>query len=144
MKFPYLVQKKLKAGQEVRRVAQLDWQIIENDCTKPFVASGLEFVPLPVSFLLFIVLVTHSLRFSFILFSMLIFWSRWCMGKTMYAWAFFLVESIELHIYLMFHAFFQVQNLVSIFLCVLQYVIFHILALRLEPKSSWIKSNMEK
>lgn len=48
VKFPYLVQKKLKAGQEVRRVAQLDWQIIENDCTKPFVASGLEFVPLPV------------------------------------------------------------------------------------------------
>nr|GMD11625.1 hypothetical protein Iba_chr06fCG5530 [Ipomoea batatas] len=35
------------------------------------------------------------------------------MGKTMYAWAFFLVASIELHIYLMFHAFFQVQNLIS-------------------------------
>ncbi|VFQ74860.1 unnamed protein product [Cuscuta campestris] len=48
VKFPYLVQKKLKAGQEVRRVAQLDWQIIENDCKKPFVASGLEFIPLPV------------------------------------------------------------------------------------------------
>lgn len=48
VKFPYLVQKKLKAAQEVRRVAQLDWQIIENDCKKPFVASGLEFIPLPV------------------------------------------------------------------------------------------------
>ncbi|XP_047251660.1 putative hydrolase C777.06c isoform X2 [Capsicum annuum] len=47
-KFPYLVQKKLKEGQEIRRVAQLDWQIIENDCEKSFVASGLEFVPLPV------------------------------------------------------------------------------------------------
>lgn len=50
MKFPYLVQKKLKEGQEVRRVAQLDWRIIEEDCEKPFVASGLSFTPLPVSF----------------------------------------------------------------------------------------------
>lgn len=73
MKFPYLVQKKLKAGQEVRRVAQLDWQIIENDCTKPFIASGLEFVPLPVSFILYVVLVIQYLLFSFILFSMLVF-----------------------------------------------------------------------
>ncbi|GFY88825.1 metallo-hydrolase/oxidoreductase superfamily protein [Actinidia rufa] len=48
VKFPYLVQKMLKEGQEVRRVAQLDWKIIENDCKKPFVASGLELVPLPV------------------------------------------------------------------------------------------------
>ncbi|KAK6150089.1 hypothetical protein DH2020_017614 [Rehmannia glutinosa] len=48
VKFPYLVQKKLKPGQEIRRVAQLDWKIIENDCAKPFVASGLQFVPLPV------------------------------------------------------------------------------------------------
>ncbi|ESR62205.1 hypothetical protein CICLE_v10015916mg [Citrus x clementina] len=47
-KFPYLVQKKLKEGQEVRRVAQLDWKIIEEDCDKPFVVSGLKFVPLPV------------------------------------------------------------------------------------------------
>lgn len=48
VKFPYLVQKKLKEGQEVRRVAQLGWRIIENDCKQPFVASGLEVVPLPV------------------------------------------------------------------------------------------------
>ncbi|GLU22622.1 hypothetical protein SLE2022_386840 [Rubroshorea leprosula] len=48
VKFPYLVQKKLKEGQEVRRVAQLDWKIIEEQCDKPFVASGLKFVPLPV------------------------------------------------------------------------------------------------
>lgn len=48
VKFPYLLPKKLKPGQEVRRVAQLDWKIIENDCTKPFVASGLKFSPLPV------------------------------------------------------------------------------------------------
>lgn len=50
MKFPYLVQKKLKPGQEVRRVAQLEWKIIENDTAKSFEASGLQFVPLPVSF----------------------------------------------------------------------------------------------
>ncbi|GAV83824.1 Lactamase_B_2 domain-containing protein [Cephalotus follicularis] len=48
MKFPYLVHKKLKEGQEVRRVAQLDWKIIEEDFAKPFFASGLKFVPLPV------------------------------------------------------------------------------------------------
>ncbi|KAG6419354.1 hypothetical protein SASPL_121574 [Salvia splendens] len=48
VKFPYLVQKKLKPGQEVRRVTQLDWKYIESDLTKPFIASGLQFVPLPV------------------------------------------------------------------------------------------------
>ncbi|GAB4840655.1 hypothetical protein Ancab_021422 [Ancistrocladus abbreviatus] len=48
VRFPYLVQKKLKEGQEIRRVAQLDWKIIESHCEKPFVASGLQFVPLPV------------------------------------------------------------------------------------------------
>lgn len=47
-KFSYLVQKKLKEGQEIRRVAQLDWKIIESSCDKPFVVSGLRFVPLPV------------------------------------------------------------------------------------------------
>ncbi|PON72712.1 Metallo-beta-lactamase [Parasponia andersonii] len=47
-KFPYLVQKKLKEGQEVRRVAQLNWRIIEGNCEKSFVASGLQFIPLPV------------------------------------------------------------------------------------------------
>lgn len=52
VKFPYLTQKKLKPGQEIRRVAQLDWKIIENDCRKPFVVSGLQFAPLPVSFVL--------------------------------------------------------------------------------------------
>jgi len=49
VKFPYLIPKKLKEGQELRRVAQLDWKIIEDDCEKPFVASSLKFVPLPVS-----------------------------------------------------------------------------------------------
>ncbi|KAL1560473.1 putative hydrolase isoform X2 [Salvia divinorum] len=48
VKFPYLVQKKLKPGQEVRRVTQLNWKTIESDLTKPFMASGLQFVPLPV------------------------------------------------------------------------------------------------
>ncbi|KAF2908845.1 putative hydrolase C777.06c isoform X1 [Oryza sativa Japonica Group] len=47
-KFPYLVRKKLKEGEEVRRVAQLDWRVIESDLQIPFVTSGLEFVPLPV------------------------------------------------------------------------------------------------
>lgn len=47
-KFPYLVRKKLKEGEEVRRVAQLDWRVIESDLQKPFVTSGLGFVPLPV------------------------------------------------------------------------------------------------
>ncbi|KAM7260061.1 hypothetical protein ACFE04_015802 [Oxalis oulophora] len=47
-KFPYLMRKKLKEGEEVRRVAQLDWRIIEEDIDKPFLASGLKFVPLPV------------------------------------------------------------------------------------------------
>lgn len=46
-----MVQRKHKPGQEIRRVAQFDWRIIDHDCKKPFVASGLEFIPLPVSFL---------------------------------------------------------------------------------------------
>ncbi|KAF3542193.1 hypothetical protein DY000_02009004 [Brassica cretica] len=45
---PQVDSKKLKEGQEVRRVAQLDWRVIEEDCEKPFVASGLSFTPLPV------------------------------------------------------------------------------------------------
>ncbi|XP_042416655.1 putative hydrolase C777.06c [Zingiber officinale] len=47
-KFPYLMTRKLKEGAEVRRVAQLDWNIIENDPNAKFVASDLEFTPLPV------------------------------------------------------------------------------------------------
>jgi hypothetical protein len=43
-----LVKKKLKEGEEARRVAQLDWRIIDSDIQKPFTTSGLEFVPLPV------------------------------------------------------------------------------------------------
>jgi hypothetical protein len=35
-------------GDEVALAAQLEWKIIEDDIDKPFVASGLEFVPLPV------------------------------------------------------------------------------------------------
>jgi len=49
-KFPYLVRKKLKEGEEVRRVAQIDWNIINDDCNQPFSASGLKFTPLPVNF----------------------------------------------------------------------------------------------
>ncbi|KAK3207140.1 hypothetical protein Dsin_021186 [Dipteronia sinensis] len=44
MKFPYLVRKKLIEGQEVRRVAQFEWNIIEEQVDKPFVASGLKFI----------------------------------------------------------------------------------------------------
>ncbi|KAJ1414194.1 Ribonuclease Z/Hydroxyacylglutathione hydrolase-like [Sesbania bispinosa] len=40
--------KKLKEGQEIRRVAQMAWNIIADDCTRPFLASGLKFTPLPV------------------------------------------------------------------------------------------------
>uniref|UniRef100_A0ACD5X9Y4 Uncharacterized protein n=1 Tax=Avena sativa TaxID=4498 RepID=A0ACD5X9Y4_AVESA len=47
-KFPYLVKQKMGEGNEVTRVAQLDWTIIESDVDKPFASSGLEFVPLPV------------------------------------------------------------------------------------------------
>ncbi|KAF7801246.1 putative hydrolase [Senna tora] len=47
-KFPYLVNKKLKEGQEIRRVAQMDWKIIDDDHRQPFFASGLKFIPLPV------------------------------------------------------------------------------------------------
>ncbi|EEC75819.1 hypothetical protein OsI_12782 [Oryza sativa Indica Group] len=35
-------------GDEASQVAQLDWRIIEGDIEKPFISSGLEFVPLPV------------------------------------------------------------------------------------------------
>ncbi|XP_022146510.1 putative hydrolase C777.06c [Momordica charantia] len=48
MRFPNLVNKGLREGQEVRRVAQLDWKIIEDSYEKPFIASGLQFIPLPV------------------------------------------------------------------------------------------------
>ncbi|OAY61226.1 putative hydrolase C777.06c [Manihot esculenta] len=49
MRFPYLTKKNLREGQKIRRVAaQLDWNIIEEDCQRPFVASGVKFVPLPV------------------------------------------------------------------------------------------------
>ncbi|KAL1366594.1 putative hydrolase C777.06c isoform X2 [Arachis ipaensis] len=47
-KFPYLVNKKLKEGQEIRRVAQFSWNIIAEDCNQPFFASGLKLTPLPV------------------------------------------------------------------------------------------------
>ncbi|KAF0902674.1 hypothetical protein E2562_018302 [Oryza meyeriana var. granulata] len=47
-RFSYLMKNKLEEGDEVSQVAQLDWTIIEGDIDKPFVSSGLEFVPLPV------------------------------------------------------------------------------------------------
>ncbi|KAG5001030.1 hypothetical protein JHK87_022102 [Glycine soja] len=47
-RFPYLVKKKHKEGQEMRRVAQLCWNIIADDCNGPFFASGLKLIRLPV------------------------------------------------------------------------------------------------
>ncbi|KAF8112195.1 hypothetical protein N665_0066s0069 [Sinapis alba] len=38
-RFPYLVEKKVK--QVPRRVSQLDWRIIQEDCDKPFTASAI-------------------------------------------------------------------------------------------------------
>lgn len=49
MKLPHLVEKPLKEGQCAGEVAQLDWRTIESDCNKPFIASELEFIPLPVN-----------------------------------------------------------------------------------------------
>ncbi|TKY71924.1 hydrolase [Spatholobus suberectus] len=53
-KFPYLVRKKRKEGEEIRRVAQIDWNIIADDCNQPFFASGLKFTPLPVNATIFV------------------------------------------------------------------------------------------
>ncbi|CAN6317478.1 unnamed protein product [Urochloa humidicola] len=47
-RFPNLVKQNLEEGDEFARLAQLDWMIIEGDVDKPFVASELEFLPLPV------------------------------------------------------------------------------------------------
>jgi hypothetical protein len=58
-KFFYLVKKKLKEGEEVTRVAQLDSKITTSDIQKLFTTSGLEFVPLSV--------VSISLQLHFIL-----------------------------------------------------------------------------
>jgi len=49
-RFPYLVEQKPEDGDEDAQAAKIDWKIIEEDVDKPFVASGLEFVPLPVTF----------------------------------------------------------------------------------------------
>ncbi|CAM6126731.1 unnamed protein product [Calypogeia fissa] len=46
-KFPYLVRRPLKEGEEVRRVAQLDWRVIEASFSR-FEAAGLDIMPLPV------------------------------------------------------------------------------------------------
>ncbi|GJN03017.1 hypothetical protein PR202_ga20414 [Eleusine coracana subsp. coracana] len=47
-RFPYLLSQKPEDGDEVAQGAQLEWKIIEGDVDKPFAASGLEFVPLPI------------------------------------------------------------------------------------------------
>lgn len=47
-RFPYLMEQKPEDGDEDAQAAKIDWKIIEDDVDKPFVASGLEFVPLPV------------------------------------------------------------------------------------------------
>ncbi|CAL5067625.1 unnamed protein product [Urochloa decumbens] len=47
-RFPYLLEQKPEDGDEDAQAAKINWKIIEEDVQKPFVASGLEFVPLPV------------------------------------------------------------------------------------------------
>ncbi|GAB4849285.1 hypothetical protein Ancab_004085 [Ancistrocladus abbreviatus] len=48
VKFPHLVQKELKGHERTRETLPLDWKIIESNCDKTFVISGLQFTPLPV------------------------------------------------------------------------------------------------
>uniref|UniRef100_A0A7I4DFZ0 Metallo-beta-lactamase domain-containing protein n=1 Tax=Physcomitrium patens TaxID=3218 RepID=A0A7I4DFZ0_PHYPA len=48
LKFPYLASKKRKEGEELRRVAQFDWRVIEPSIDTRFQAGGLTFTPLPV------------------------------------------------------------------------------------------------
>jgi hypothetical protein len=43
------MEQKPEDGDEDAQAAKIDWKIIEDDVDKPFVASGLEFVPLPVT-----------------------------------------------------------------------------------------------
>jgi hypothetical protein len=43
------MEQKPEDGDEDAQAAKIDWRIIEDDVDKPFVASGLEFVPLPVT-----------------------------------------------------------------------------------------------
>ncbi|XP_074560074.1 putative hydrolase C777.06c isoform X1 [Curcuma longa] len=47
-RFPYLAKRNLKEGHVFRFTSQLDWKIIDDDIEKPFIASGLKFIPLPV------------------------------------------------------------------------------------------------
>ncbi|KAE8796767.1 Metallo-hydrolase/oxidoreductase superfamily protein [Hordeum vulgare] len=48
-RFPYLVEQKPEDGNEDAQAAKIDSKIIEEDVDKPFVASGLELVTLPVT-----------------------------------------------------------------------------------------------
>ena len=43
------MEQKPEDGDEDAQATKIDWKIIEDDVDKPFVASGLEFVPLPVT-----------------------------------------------------------------------------------------------
>uniref|UniRef100_M8B0R6 Metallo-beta-lactamase domain-containing protein n=1 Tax=Aegilops tauschii TaxID=37682 RepID=M8B0R6_AEGTA len=46
-RFPYLVEQRPEDGDEDAQAAKIDWKIVQDDVEKPFVASALEFVPLP-------------------------------------------------------------------------------------------------
>ncbi|VAI77566.1 unnamed protein product [Triticum turgidum subsp. durum] len=48
-RFPYLVEQKPEDGDEDAQAAKIEWKIVQDDVEKPFVASALEFVPLPVT-----------------------------------------------------------------------------------------------
>nr|CAB3498675.1 unnamed protein product [Digitaria exilis] len=47
-RFPNLVKQSLQEYDDFAKPSQLDWTIIEDDVDKPFIASELEFSPLPV------------------------------------------------------------------------------------------------
>ncbi|KAF8684770.1 hypothetical protein HU200_044193 [Digitaria exilis] len=47
-RFPNLVKQSLQEHDDFAKPSQLDWTIIEDDVDKPFIASELEFFPLPV------------------------------------------------------------------------------------------------
>ncbi|KAL2898424.1 hypothetical protein RDABS01_040206 [Bienertia sinuspersici] len=48
LRFPHLSKEEPKQHEVTGQVALVDWRIIENHCEKPFIASGLQFFPLPV------------------------------------------------------------------------------------------------
>lgn len=63
------MEQKPEDGDKDAQAAKIDWKIIEDDVDKPFVASGLEFVPLPVT--------TTSVIKQYLIMSLVCF-LEWC------------------------------------------------------------------